>query len=146
LCPDGPERNEILARAFIDKMGEPAEMGYFDTDTIFLLFPHQNMPDELKDIAERMTSQSLLTYLGDEISRATIYCRVSTDNQEREGTSLQTQQENCLKYCQGNIEMVQIGVSEGYDLPTARIGTLSVKHTVNEIRKLARIWQESFAD
>lgn len=31
---------------------------------------------------------------------ATIYCRVSTDNQEAEGTSLQTQLEACLKYCQ----------------------------------------------
>ena len=30
---------------------------------------------------------------------ATIYCRVSTDNQETEGTSLQTQLEACLKYC-----------------------------------------------
>ena len=29
---------------------------------------------------------------------AAIYCRVSTDNQEREGTSLQTQLEACLKY------------------------------------------------
>jgi site-specific DNA recombinase len=32
--------------------------------------------------------------------KTAIYCRVSTDNQEREGTSLQTQLENCLKYCQ----------------------------------------------
>jgi site-specific DNA recombinase len=32
--------------------------------------------------------------------KAAIYCRVSTDNQEREGTSLQTQLENCLTYCQ----------------------------------------------
>jgi hypothetical protein len=31
---------------------------------------------------------------------AAIYCRVSTDNQEREGTSLKTQLEACLKYCQ----------------------------------------------
>ena len=32
--------------------------------------------------------------------KAAIYCRVSTDNQEKEGTSLQTQLENCLAYCQ----------------------------------------------
>ena len=38
--------------------------------------------------------------------KAAIYCRVSTDNQEREGTSLQTQLENCLKYCQ----------DKGYDI------------------------------
>lgn len=31
--------------------------------------------------------------------KAAIYCRVSTDNQEREGTSLQTQLEACIKYC-----------------------------------------------
>lgn len=31
---------------------------------------------------------------------AAIYCRVSTEDQEREGTSLQTQLEACLKYCQ----------------------------------------------
>ena len=30
-----------------------------------------------------------------------IYCRVSTDNQEAEGTSLQTQLEACRNYCQG---------------------------------------------
>lgn len=29
-----------------------------------------------------------------------IYCRVSTEDQEREGSSLQTQREACLKYCQ----------------------------------------------
>jgi len=31
--------------------------------------------------------------------KAAIYCRVSTEDQEREGTSLQTQMEACLKYC-----------------------------------------------
>jgi site-specific DNA recombinase len=29
-----------------------------------------------------------------------IYCRVSTENQENDGTSLDTQREACLKYCQ----------------------------------------------
>ena len=33
------------------------------------------------------------------MTRSAIYCRVSTDAQESEGTSLQTQLENCLKYC-----------------------------------------------
>ena len=32
--------------------------------------------------------------------KAAIYCRVSTDNQESEGTSLPTQLEACLKHCQ----------------------------------------------
>lgn len=32
--------------------------------------------------------------------KAAIYCRVSTEGQERDGTSLQTQMEACRKYCQ----------------------------------------------
>lgn len=31
--------------------------------------------------------------------KAAIYCRVSTEGQEQDGTSLQTQLEACLKYC-----------------------------------------------
>jgi site-specific DNA recombinase len=31
--------------------------------------------------------------------KAAIYCRVSTEGQEQEGTSLKTQLEACLKYC-----------------------------------------------
>jgi site-specific DNA recombinase len=31
--------------------------------------------------------------------KAAIYCRVSTDDQEKEGTSLHTQQDSCLNYC-----------------------------------------------
>ena len=45
---------------------------------------------------------------------AAIYCRVSTDNQEREGTSLQTQLEACLKYCQGKSYDVAYRYSEAY--------------------------------
>ncbi|MDO8491349.1 MAG: recombinase family protein [Dehalococcoidia bacterium] len=40
------------------------------------------------------------------MTRADIYCRVSTENQETEGTSLQTQLEACMKYRQ----------SKGYDV------------------------------
>jgi site-specific DNA recombinase len=46
--------------------------------------------------------------------KAAIYCRVSTDNQEREGTSLQTQLENCLKYCQDKGYDVSYRFSEAY--------------------------------
>ena len=45
---------------------------------------------------------------------AAIYCRVSTDNQEREGTSLQTQLENCLNYCQSKGYDVSYRFSEAY--------------------------------
>ena len=31
--------------------------------------------------------------------KTVIYCRVSTEGQEQDGTSLQTQLEGCLKYC-----------------------------------------------
>ncbi len=46
--------------------------------------------------------------------KTAIYCRVSTDNQEREGTSLQTQLENCLTYCQGKGYDVSYRFSEAY--------------------------------
>jgi site-specific DNA recombinase len=45
---------------------------------------------------------------------AAIYCRVSTDNQEQEGTSLQTQLEACLKYCQDKGYDVAYRFSEAY--------------------------------
>ena len=46
--------------------------------------------------------------------KATIYCRASTDNLEREGTSLQTQLENCLTYCQDKGYDVSYRFSEAY--------------------------------
>ena len=46
--------------------------------------------------------------------KAAIYCRVSTDNQEREGTSLQTQLESCLAHCQGKGYDVSYRFSEAY--------------------------------
>jgi site-specific DNA recombinase len=38
--------------------------------------------------------------------KSAIYCRVSTEGQEQDGTSLKTQLENCVSYCQ----------SKGYDI------------------------------
>jgi site-specific DNA recombinase len=46
--------------------------------------------------------------------RTAIYCRVSTDDQEKEGTSLQTQNEACLKYCQDKGYQVVRKFSETY--------------------------------
>jgi site-specific DNA recombinase len=46
--------------------------------------------------------------------KAAIYCRVSTDNQEQEGTSLQTQLEACLKYCRDKGYEVAYRFSEAY--------------------------------
>jgi hypothetical protein len=60
-----PARQEILAEAFIGVLGEPEEIGFQEDnpDDLWLLFPHQNLPAPLKDIAERMTTTSLLKYL-----------------------------------------------------------------------------------
>ena len=48
------------------------------------------------------------------MTTAGVYCRVSTDNQEREGTSLQTQLEACLKHCQTKGYTVSYSFSEAY--------------------------------
>ena len=48
------------------------------------------------------------------MNKAAIYCRVSTDNQESEGTSLKTQLEACLDYCVSNQYQVAYQFSEAY--------------------------------
>jgi site-specific DNA recombinase len=66
--------------------------------------------------------------------KATIYCRVSTDNQEREGTSLQTQLEACLAKAQ------QLGyeVPEEYIFPETWTGGELDRPLLNELRNLIR--------
>jgi site-specific DNA recombinase len=51
---------------------------------------------------------------GEAMIRTAIYCRVSTDNQEWEGTSLQTQLEACLRCCQGKGYDVSYHFSKTY--------------------------------
>jgi site-specific DNA recombinase len=63
---------------------------------------------------------------------AAIYCRVSTDNQEREGTSLQTQLENCLTYCQGKGYDVSYRFSEAYS------GLSLERPDLDKLRELVR--------
>jgi site-specific DNA recombinase len=46
--------------------------------------------------------------------KAAIYCRVSTDSQEREGTSLQTQLKACLKFCENKNYEVAYRYSETF--------------------------------
>jgi site-specific DNA recombinase len=64
--------------------------------------------------------------------RAAIYCRVSTEAQEAEGTSLKTQLEACQKHCQ----------SKGYDLTyqfsEAYSGLSLERPKLNELRNLVR--------
>ena len=67
--------------------------------------------------------------------RATIYCRVSTEDQEREGTSLQTQLENCLSYCQDKEYDVAYRLSEAYS------GLTLERPKLNELRELVRTEQ-----
>ena len=64
--------------------------------------------------------------------KAAIYCRVSTDNQEREGTSLQTQLDNCLAYCQGRNYDVSYRLSETYS------GLSLERPELDKLRELVR--------
>jgi len=64
---------------------------------------------------------------------AAIYCRVSTEDQEREGTSLQTQLEACLNYCQDKGYDVAYRFSEAYS------GLTLDRPKLNELRELIRI-------
>jgi site-specific DNA recombinase len=69
---------------------------------------------------------------GAAMKTAAIYCRVSTEDQEREGTSLQTQLEACREYCQG----------KGYDVAHPFSETFSGltldRPILNELRELVR--------
>ncbi|MFC1955040.1 recombinase family protein [Chloroflexota bacterium] len=64
---------------------------------------------------------------------AAIYCRVSTDNQEAEGTSsLQTQAESCLNYCRDRGNNVSSRFSEAYS------GLTMERPKLNELRETVR--------
>jgi site-specific DNA recombinase len=67
--------------------------------------------------------------------KAALYCRVSTDNQEREGTSLQTQLDNCLAYCQGKDYDVSYRFSEAYS------GLSLERPELDKLRELIRAEQ-----
>jgi len=66
------------------------------------------------------------------VKATAVYCRVSTDNQEAEGTSLQTQMEACLKYCH----------DKGYDsvhrFCEAYSGLTLERPKLNELREMVR--------
>ncbi len=64
--------------------------------------------------------------------KAAIYCRVSTEDQEREGTSLQTQLEACLNYCQDKGYDVSHRFSEAYS------GLTLDRPKLNDLRELVR--------
>ena len=64
--------------------------------------------------------------------KAAIYCRVSTEGQEQDGTSLQTQLEACRKYCQARHHEV------GYELSEAWSGLSLDRPKLDELRELVR--------
>jgi site-specific DNA recombinase len=64
--------------------------------------------------------------------RAAIYCRVSTESQEQDGTSLQTQLAACQKYCENK----EYGVE--HELTEAWSGLSLERPKLNELRELIR--------
>jgi len=75
---------------------------------------------------------------GANMKNAAIYCRVSTDNQESEGTSLQTQLEACLDYCMGKKYPVAYQFSEAYS------GLTLDRPRLNELMDLVRAGEVDF--
>jgi len=65
-------------------------------------------------------------------SKTTIYCRVSTEGQEQDGTSLQTQMEACLKYCQDK------GYEVVYRFNETWSGLSLERHRLSELREVVR--------
>lgn len=64
--------------------------------------------------------------------KTAIYCRVSTEDQEKEGTSLITQMEACVKYCQEKGYEITRKFSEAYS------GLSLDRPRLNELRELVR--------
>jgi len=69
---------------------------------------------------------------GKKMKTAVVYCRVSTEDQEKEGTSLQTQLEAALKYCEDKSYEVRYRFSEAYS------GLALERPKLNELRELVR--------
>ena len=57
------ELEDEVATAFVRMMGEPQACVFGDSGELVMLFSHQDMPDDVKDIAERMTTQHLIKHL-----------------------------------------------------------------------------------
>ncbi len=85
----------------------------------------QPLLEQVEDQAERAKEE------GAEM-RIAIYRRVSGDKQEKEGTSLQTQQDGCLKYCRDK------GYDVAYDFSETYSGLTLERPKLNELRELVR--------
>jgi site-specific DNA recombinase len=66
------------------------------------------------------------------MTRAAVYCRVSTDSQEREGTSLKTQLERCLTYCHDK------GYDATYQFSETYSGLSLERPELDKLRELVR--------
>ncbi|HEY40306.1 MAG TPA: recombinase family protein [Dehalococcoidia bacterium] len=66
------------------------------------------------------------------MNKAAIYCRVSTEGQEQDGTSLQTQLEACQKYCQIK------GYEVGFKFSEAWSGLSLERPRLAELREVVR--------
>ena len=64
--------------------------------------------------------------------KAAIYCRVSTEGQEQDGTSLETQMEACRQYCGVR------GYEVGYEVSEAWSGLSLERPKLTELRELVR--------
>jgi len=64
--------------------------------------------------------------------KAVIYCRVSTEGQEQDGTSLQTQLEACREYCESRRYEIRCELSEAWS------GLSLERPKLTEIRELVR--------
>ena len=65
--------------------------------------------------------------------KAAIYCRVSTEGQEQDGTSLKTQLEACRKYCQDRRYEIGCELSEAWS------GLSLERPKLTELRELVRL-------
>ena len=61
-----PEKNmETLAERFEEVLGEPELVTSVEPSrNLYIVWPHQNMPEGWKEIAEAMTTKTLLNLLG----------------------------------------------------------------------------------
>ena len=69
---------------------------------------------------------------GETMNTIAVYCRVSSEGQEREGTSLQTQLEACLRYCRDK------GYDARYRFTETYSGLVLERPALNELRELVR--------
>ena len=123
---DGRDALEVLKEEWVDLVLTDINM------------PNMNGMELLEEMKEDEILKTIpvvmVTTEGSEkiMNKAAIYCRVSTEDQEREGTSLQTQLEACLKYCQDKCFDVAYRFSE------ACSGLTLDRPKLNELRELVR--------